>query len=240
MPETQLTGLLAEAFGALEALPRECRVRLAIEDALDNFAAVIQSVTEAGQRQSLIQRLRAVHPAGRAHQREDDEQIDDVFTEAKAFAWTREVAGLGSPQFVLVEGCPDLRVRSETWIEAKRLRNSDVENAEVLDLEPRLRRDGFVVRSARTLGPLPREVIKKLDEKLDDSIRKWERQDRSGQLVTFFSVNIDFGVSFRDAPARLRAWGQRSALQTGSRVVICYMSNDWLDPFFDSDPVIPK
>src|SRR5690606_27802814 len=120
---------------------------------------------------ALLERLRAEHPTDRNHLAAHDERLLDVFTEAEAYAWAAETAALDSPHWIFDQGCPDLRA-GETWVEANAVKESLEEREEQRKLMPYLERYGIVSRGARSLGPLPEQVIKKMEEKLADSEKK--------------------------------------------------------------------
>src|SRR5690606_38320153 len=123
-----------------------CWISLAVREHQDDSGAVIEIITAANGRDDLIRRLRAEHPLGARHLEEHDDRLLDVFTEAEAFAWAAATARLGSPRFVFAEGAPDLATEQDWWVEAKSVRESDVERGELNTLWPHLERTGILMR----------------------------------------------------------------------------------------------
>ncbi len=214
--------LLLEAFPGWAELHVGCWVRGAIAEDTMDFTAEIQAVTRCRERSALIRRLRTEHPVDRKHLDEHDDRLLDAFTEAEALAWASDVASLGCAEWVSTEGAPDLRAGDDLWIDAKIVRRSDQEQAELRALEGKLQREGMVSRGVRDLLPPGEGLTNKLQYDLDDAVKKWERQS-DGRLVVFIEVaGLDFGTSRRRALDLIGSWAQRSARPGEVEVVVCY------------------
>jgi hypothetical protein len=164
------------------------------------------------------------NPVRRAHRAGHDERILNVFSEVDAFAWAMEVACLGMPRFVVEPGSPDLRV-GEWWVEAKTIERSAETRARDREERPILRAAGIIARHAVAARPTPAGLIAKFQYQLEDSIRKWERQDRVGRLATFFNLEgIDFGVTREGTRENIRHWAAESERRYGTTIVV---SENW-------------
>jgi hypothetical protein len=155
----------------------------------------------------------------------------NVFTECEALAWAYAVARLKRPHFVSKEGAPDLQAGS-SWIEAKTVNVSIVEQAEHKALRPALERDGYAFRGVRASSAPSMGLLKKFEYHLVDAVAKWQRQDRSGELVLFICwVGIDFGTSRDGAREEVPAWAADAEHRSEARIVVCFNHN-WESPFY--------
>ncbi len=228
---TELAALLTDAFPDWGEFPNSCWVRWAVREDQEDFADEISAVTRCGEHRSIIGRLYDAHHPHRPHQKQHDDRLIDVFTEAEALAWAADVAQLGCPRFVPREGAPDLEIEPEWWIEAKTIHLSDAENA-AID-EGLKRGGGMFMRPARDLKPPDSGLMNKFEYALSDALRKWERQD-SGRLIVFFNLaGIDFPTSRRRALSDLGSWAQMAERRTGARIVVCH-NYAWQAPVYSS------
>ena len=226
-----LTGLLTEAFPAWEKFEPTCWVYQAIDQTQDDFGDLIRCLDLAGGRQDFITRLRDEHPINRPHHAEHDKRLLDAFTEGAAFAWAYDVAQIGLPHFVQSPGAPDVAV-GDVWIEAKTVRYSQEEERfqdEVI--QPALDRSGLIMRGPATLVAPPAGYLEKFKNHFDNALLKWKRQDDLGNLIVFFNMSIDFGISRRIARHEVIAWAGRAEQQTRAGIVICDGYN-WRNPLY--------
>jgi hypothetical protein len=176
--------------------------------------------------------LREEHPLRRRHRLDHDRGVLNFFTEVEAFAWSVEIARLPQPRFITSPGSPDL-LAGDWWIEAKTVNKSDA--AREYDervTRPLLESGQMVIRGATTLTPPHPGMIDKFQADLEDGLRKWDRQDRSGHLAMFYEwVNIDFGTSKPDAQRAVREWAARAEQATGVRIVVAW-NYGWQKPIY--------
>ncbi|MCH8066795.1 MAG: hypothetical protein IIC90_13370 [Chloroflexi bacterium] len=234
-----LTPLLQETFPLWEDLEPTCWVYEAVDQQQNDFGELIECLELAGAHQGFIARLRAAHPMRAIHNTAHDHRLLDVFTEGAAFAWALHVAKLGRPCFVTEQGAPDIAVE-DIWLEVKTVRNSQEEEQfkeEVLN--PHLRRHGIAMRGAVALEDPAAGFLGKFQSDLDNALLKWERQDKTGQLIVYYGFNIDFGVSGRAARKAIRAWAATAERQHGVSIVIC-PGFEWESPVYDNISVIVR
>lgn len=212
---TALVELLQDAFGASPQLPRSCWIRGALSENQTDFSPAIEVAVRAGAHRDLVRRLREEHPLRRTHRLNHDRGLLNFFTEVEAFAWSVEIARLPQPRFVTSPGSPDLSA-GDWWIEAKTINKSDAPREyDERVMRPLLESGGIVMRGPATLAhPLP-GLIDKFQADLGDGLRKWDRQNRTGQLAMFYDwVNVDFGISKADARRAVGEWAVRSEKAT--------------------------
>jgi len=226
-----LTSLLREAFPEWREFATNCWIYRAIDELQNDFADLIDAVNDGAGLRDFIGRLRTQHPTSRGHTTQYDKRLLDVFTEGAAFAWAHNVTELGKPSFILTPGSPGIRA-GDVWIEVKTIRHSrEEEHLHDEVFGPALDRGGIIMRGPIALGPPPGGLLAKLQSGLDDAIRKWDRQDRTGRLVVFYAFRADFGVSPRQTAQELTAWALRAEKRTGAQVVICE-GNRWQAPLY--------
>ncbi len=236
--QSLLSALLMEAFPAWRALAPQCWVYQAIDQNQEDLGDVIDCVSLADARGDFVQRLKDEHPVDKTHHDQHDTRLLDVFTEGEALAWAFDVAKLGQPHFVKSEGAPDLAVGDDSWIEAKTVHNSQEEKQFQDDVVyPALARTGMVMRGPTTLVGPAVGYIGKFKVHLDDALLKWQRQNNSGQLIVFFHMNIDFGISPRAARREVVAWATSAEAQTGAGIVICDGYTRWRTPLYQRGTV---
>ena len=69
---------------------------------------------------------------------------------------------------------------------------------------------------------------------LDDGLRKCDRQGRNDELVMFYDwINVDFGISRRDAERAVLDWAERQERDAGVSLVIVWNYN-WRTPFYQT------
>ena len=232
-----LTLLLQETFPRWEDLAATCWVYEAVDQQQNDFNALIDCLELAEARESFIAKLRAAHPVRAIHNTAHDHRLLDVFTEGAAFAWALRIAKLGRPRFVTKQGAPDIAVE-DVWLEVKTVRNSqDEEQFKEEVLIPHLRRHGMAMRGPVDLVTPPAGLLRKFQSDLDDALRKWERQGKTGKLIVFYGLNIDFGVSDRVTHKAIRNWAATSERQQGVSIVICQRF-EWESPVYDGISMI--
>jgi hypothetical protein len=218
---TNLVTLLKEAFPHPDSLQEDCWVWDAIEANQWDFGPEIEIVSTHGGRPDVLRRLREAHPVHRPHLEEHDDRILNVFTEVLAFAWAKEVAGLGVPRFVLAPGSPDLQV-GEWWVEAKTVERSEVARAQAIADRPILKSDGIIMRGATDALPPAPGFLNKFQYHLEDSLKKWDRQQQSGRLAVFINLaHIDFPITRDGSRTLIVEWAIRVEKEHSIRVVIC-------------------
>lgn len=244
MDRPSIAALLADAFPAISngtaQVPADCWVSgvlqkdtrdLRRQAGLQRLSDAVTVVSEQGQLPALKRRLETEHPVSRNHLREYDDRLLDCLTEACAFAWAHQ-RHLGSPAFSHQEGCPDIRVLPDLWIEAKAINRSQ-ENKRATEAMI----GGRAVCGAVT-DPNP-GLISKFESALADAKRKLNRQG-SGRLVVFFNLTwldesawgLKSGVF-----AQLQDWAKKVS-EPRIHVVVCYLY-DWQNPFHDPYVVSP-
>jgi hypothetical protein len=233
---TPLVQLLQDAFGPSPKLAESCWIAWALSENQTDFGPAIETAVRSGAQKDLVRRLREEHPLNREHRLRHDHGVLNFFTEVEAFAWSAEIAGLPRPRFITTQGSPDL-LAGDCWIEAKTINKSDVaRNYDEHVIRPALEAGRMVVSQAVALAPPLPGLIAKFQAGLEDGTRKWDRQGRSGQLVMFYEwVNIDFGVSKRDAERSVLDWARRQERATGVRIVIAW-NYRWQTPLFPESP----
>jgi len=156
----------------------------------------------------------------------------NFFTEVEAFAWAVDVAKLPEPRFIAVLGSPDL-IAGGWWIEAKTINKSAAARAyDERVIRPALEAGQIVMSHATALVPPLPGLIAKFQAGLDDGIRKWDRQGRTGQLIMFYDwTNVDFGISKRDAQRAVLDWANRRARSTGVSIIVVW-NYRWQTPFY--------
>lgn len=143
-----------------------------------------------------------------------------VFTEAEAFAWAYEVAGLGKPEFAGSSGGqPDWKVR-EVWIEATTISNSDFENAEWKQARLTAAKRGGTPTRIGPVQPTSDAFLRKFDYHEKDALKKGDHQERSGQLIIFVCVNVDASVDVDEAFDALELDARSVVQQNPGTVVV--------------------
>jgi len=229
---TALVELLQDAFGVSPQLPRPCWIKGALSENQPDFSPAIEVALKAGAHQDLVRRLREEHPLHRKHRLNHDRGLLNFFTEVEAFSWSVEIAKLPQPRFIASPGSPDL-LAGDWWIEAKTINKSDAaRDYDERVIRPLLESGKMVIRGPTTLAhPLP-GLIDKFQADLEDGLRKWDRQNRTGQLAMFYDcVNIDFGTSKADAQRAIREWARREEQATGVRIVVAW-NFGWQKPIY--------
>lgn len=235
-PSTNLVELLLEAFPQFSALSDECWITGAVEENQWDFGPEIVVATRLGGRPDVIRRLREEHPVNRSHREEHDDRMLTVFTEVEAFAWAADVAHLGSPRFITREGAPDLQV-GDWWIEAKTVERSAQAREVGRQERPLLKQKGFTIRHLTGVLPPSDGLLRKFQSQLEDSLKKWDRQARSGHLAVFYNLEmISSHVERQRVRDQVCAWAEEAESRSEATVVVAY-NWQWQTPLYDSDSV---
>lgn len=234
IPPSPLVILLHDAFGPTPALPDSCWVKWAFSENQADFSPAIEIAIKGSAQEYLIRRLREEHPLNREHQLFHDYGLFNFFTEVEAFAWAVDVAKLPEPRFVSTPGSPDL-IAGDWWIEAKTINKSAEARAyDERVIRPALEAGQIVMSQAVTLVPPLPGLVSKFEADLDDGIRKWDRQGRTGHLIMFYDwINVDFGISKRDAQRAVLEWAKRREQSTGVTIVVAW-SYRWQTPVYQA------
>jgi hypothetical protein len=144
------------------------------------LSSAIEIVTSYDERDSLKKKLCEAHPLDRRHDRQHDDRLLDVLTEACAFAWAAQVARLGRPHFCFQPGAPDLQLDPEGWVEAKAVHPSEEDQR----LSKRMLEERLVVSGQ------PMAARQGLYEKVRADFNKAGAQlaGRDGPRIVFFNL----------------------------------------------------
>jgi len=224
--------LLKEAFGEDPKFPERCAITLAIEVNQSDLGDVIEIVDRSGEREVLMDKLRATHPVHREHLSEYDRNFWNVWTEALALCWATETAGLSGVTFTDDRGKPDLQSQDGTWIEAKTI-DLSLNESKTMERMAELADQGTVpYRMSSDFTQAHPTMLKKFQDGLEDAHLKLARQ-QYGALVTFFSFRgVDWGTNSKASERIIAEWAHAAAQSHASRIVIVRRIN-WAAPFVD-------
>ncbi len=231
-PRSRLCELLESAFPNRDRFPDDCSISAAITENQPDLTEEINILERNGVLEDLVARLTRQHPTGVGHKSEHDDNFWRAWTEAVAFAWATEIEKLRRVTFSSDEsGLPDLEVVDGPWIEAKTIDNSPEE----LAILKRQAAAGFGMRVFPTMSELSSNVLKKLEDQLQDSLIKSKRSTNL-ELIVFYSLRIDAGTSVGRALNDIIVWARTAARRTNARIVIVKRFN-WKSPLIDTATV---
>ncbi len=227
-----LAALYEECWNGVE-FPTRCAVTTARTGDRVELDDVVEIVSRGGGREGLAVRLKNEHPARREHCEQHDFRLVDVLTEAMAFAWVVET-GLGSPDFCLDAGRPDIEISGSTWVEVKSIHLSDAEWGVIR--QGRSDGDGIPDRT----GPMSQEphptLLKKINDAWLDGLCKFSRLEPPPPRRPIVWIQIrafDWPLSEYAAWSRIIEWGGR-ATESGDAGLVLIAGWDWRTPKYAS------
>ncbi|MEE8046551.1 MAG: hypothetical protein V3T49_06920 [Dehalococcoidia bacterium] len=231
-PDTPFVSVLKTVFKDRSTLPERCVVSLGIEVNQPDYSDVVEIVAQHGGLDDLRSRLVDSHPTDRPHLDEFDRQFWTVWNEAAAFAWAVE-RGFTGVAFTDDHATTDVSADHGVMIEAKTVDVSPEERQVKNQMSETSDLVGAAMRGPSTMIDLHPIVLKKFEDGLIDSVRKFERQSGE-QLVAFFELaGLDWPTSRRQAIQLIRQWAAEAAQRTGARIVV-WEGDAWREPFIDT------
>ena len=229
---TPLVKVLHDAFGPAPELPASCWIKWALSEDQGDFGPAIEMAMSGSAHDDMVRRLREEHPLNREHRLFHDYGLLNFFTEVEAFAWAVEVANLPEPRFITVPGSPDL-IAGSCWIEAKTINKSA--EARAFDervIRPALEAGQIVMSPAIALVPPLPGLIAKFRQTWKMACASGTGRAETGELVMFYDwINVDFGISRRDAERAVLDWAKQQERATGVSIVIVWNYN-WQTPIY--------
>ena len=237
MNVTPLADLLSREFSEWPSLPADCWVRRAIERNHGGFeiGTAVEAALFLGLDAAIAARLRLEHPSGRPHHSQHDDGILNAFTEIEAIAWASQIAQLGAPEFVNVEGAPDLRISDTHWIEAKTIRSSDRDrNAWEEARQQAAGTNSRPIRSGAGRGADP-QVVMKFEAYYQNAFTKWKRQNCALGYVVFYCLErVDADMDREGVWEMVTEWVKFRKTHTPEIRLIVIDNHRWGDPMIDS------
>jgi hypothetical protein len=186
-------------------------------------------VRDCGAWLTIVERLQAVHPSSRPHNRKHDRGMWDLLTEVQAFAWVR-TEHRECPEFVTGTGLPDIRWGEGHWLEAKAVHRS-ADEEERIEAFVRSGRD-MVIRTA-DLTPTPDGLMRKLESAYVEAAQQLRRVESRSATVWIQLRGVDFGVSHEAVRSDIASWSARKVHPGAPRIVVVW-GRDWRTPFVDT------